>query len=154
MPIRPTKWDLVLEQRPIAMLDHLVGELGRLLAEELAVWPPGLEPADAREAQRLAGLLERHPTRPDPRVFDEAFTLAQRELAHEVDAIDDYFRNRRYLEVGLGPDDRELLLFLSRLVVEQLLALGEATEGRLDRRRLRAVLARARADSRTASPPE
>ena len=43
-------------------------------------------------------------------------------------------RNKRYLEHGLAPTDRLALLFLNRWLVEQMLGLGEATEGRVNRR--------------------
>ena len=43
-------------------------------------------------------------------------------------------RNRRYLEVGIVDAERPVLLLVSRWVLEQLLSLSEATEGRVDRR--------------------
>ncbi len=137
--MRPSKWDLVLERKPTPLVDHLVGELGTLFADELGRWPPAVEEL---EAATLATLLEAHPTRPERRAYEAAFTLARWELEHEVEAIDDYFRNHRYLEAGLDAAQRPLVLFLSRLVLEHLLALGEAS--RLKRPRLLEVLERTR----------
>jgi hypothetical protein len=78
--------------------------------------------------------------KPSPVEWREAFRLAQWDLSHELDAYDDYVRNQRWAEAGLAPDAKALLLFLSRYVTEQLLALGEATQGRIDRKKKLAVL--------------
>lgn len=136
-----SKWDLVLERRPRPVLDYLVDEVAQLFAAELERWPPAVE--DAAEGS-LASLLVTQPRRPDRRVYEAAFALARWDLEREVEAIDDYFRNQRYLGVGLAPGDRALLLFMSRLIVEHLLALQEATNGRLGRPRLIEVLDRTR----------
>ncbi|HZH02453.1 MAG TPA: hypothetical protein VEY30_01635, partial [Myxococcaceae bacterium] len=64
------------------------------------------------------------------------------ELARELDAYDEYFRNRRWEERGLPLDARTSLLFLSRWLVEQMLALGEATGGRVNRPTMKQCLER------------
>jgi hypothetical protein len=66
-------------------------------------------------------------------VYREALALARLELERELEAYDEYMRNQRYLERGLAPTDRPALLFLDRWIVEQMLALGEATGGRIKR---------------------
>ena len=48
----------------------------------------------------------------------------------------------RWVAVGLGPDERPMLLFLCRFMTEQALGLNEATEGRIDRPRMVRVLER------------
>jgi hypothetical protein len=45
-------------------------------------------------------------------------------------------RNRRYQEAGITDRERPLLLLVSRWVLEQLSALSDATEGRIDRHAL------------------
>ena len=45
----------------------------------------------------------------------------------------DYMRNRRYRESGITDRERPVLLFVSRWVLEQLLSLSDATDGRVDR---------------------
>ena len=75
-------------------------------------------------------------------MFREAFRLARWDLSREFEAFDDYIRNMRFVAAGLGPDSRPLLLFLSRFMTEQALGLNEATEGRIDRRRMLQVLER------------
>lgn len=141
--MRPSKWDLVLQRKPTPLIDHLVGELGALFADELAQWPPAIDEIDEATRVTLAGLIDTHPHRPGRPAYEVAFTLARWDLEHDVDAVDDYFRNHRYLEAGLAAADRPLVLFLSRLIAEHLLALGEAS--RLKRPRLLEVLARTRA---------
>ena len=66
-------------------------------------------------------------------MFREALRLARWDLEREHAAYDDYVRNRRYLERGLTEADRPALLFVSRWVLEQLLALADATGGRVKR---------------------
>ena len=66
-------------------------------------------------------------------MYAEAIRLASWDLSREFDAYDDYMRNNRYLERGVAPTDRTAMMFLSRWLVEQMLGLGEATEGRVTR---------------------
>jgi hypothetical protein len=80
----------------------------------------------------------------DLSVYAEAFRLTRLDLARDVDAYDDYFRNLRFVEAGLNRGDRPMLLFVSRFMTEQLLGLGESTEGKLNRTRLIDVLERTR----------
>ena len=139
--MRPSKWDLVLEQKPTPMVEHLMDELAKILAAEISRWPPAVETANAGE---LPEVFAARPDRPTELLYREAFTLAKWDLSCEHAAFDDYVRNRRYLAAGLTVSDKALLLSVSRLIVEQLLALGEATEGRLKRHQLLELLERTR----------
>jgi hypothetical protein len=143
--MQPSKWDLVLGTRPIPILDHLVGEVARLFARDLGTWPPPVESFDEATGAHLKALLEANPRRPDARLYGEAFRLARLDLSREIEALDDYWRNQRWLEAGLTAQDKPMLHFLSRFMVEQLLALSEATEGRINRSRMKDVLDRTRA---------
>lgn len=140
--MQPSKWDLVLHQKPVPLVDHLLEEVAKLFAKDLAAWPPHVEAFDPATGARLAALLADTPSQPDPRLYREAFRLTRFDLAREVDAYDDYVRNQRWLQAGLTPADRGMLLFLSRFMAEQLLGLLEATEGRVKRPRLLDVLDR------------
>jgi hypothetical protein len=150
--MQPSKWDLILERKPQPLAEHLVSELATLFADELGRWPPAVDELDASTARALEELLTRHPEAPPWPAYDESFTIAQWDLSHDAAAVDDYFRNHRYLDAGLAASDRGLVLFLSRLIVEQLLALSEATEGRLNRGRLLELLERTRAALLARSP--
>lgn len=134
----PSRWQHLLETKPIPVIDHLVGEVSKLFADSLRAWPVLVEDADPI----TAALLEAHPKRPDDQTFREAFRLARWDLAREFDAFDEYIRNMRFVAAGLAPDSKPLLLFLSRFMTEQALGLNEATEGRIDRRRMLQVLER------------
>lgn len=134
----PSRWEQLLERKPIPIIDHLVEEVSKLFAESLRTWP--LEVDDA-EPSTLA-LLEANPRRPDDALFREAFRLARWDLGREFEAFDDYIRNMRFVAAGLPPDSKSLLLFLSRFMTEQALGLNEATEGRIDRPRMLRVLER------------
>lgn len=134
----PSRWERLLESKPIPVLDHLIAEVAKLFAETLKAWP--LEVDDADPA--TLALLKAHPLRPENALFAEAFRLARWDLDREFDAFDDYVRNQRWLAVGLTAESRPLLLFLSRFLTEQALGVNEATEGRIDRRRMLSVLER------------
>jgi len=138
-----SRWDLVLERKPIPLLDHLVEEVARLLAADLAGWPPPVEDLDPSGGASFAPLLEPGFPRPDDRAFDEAFRLARWELEHDLEAYDDYMKHRRWEEHGLPAESRTVLLFLSRWLHEQLTGLAEATQNRVKRRHLGSILDRA-----------
>lgn len=137
----PSRWEHVLDLKPVPLVDHLVDEVAKLFAAELSRWP--LEVSDLSlgpESRAWAQFLL--PDAPKPSVLEwkEAFRLARWDLSRELEAYDQYMRNAQWTEVGLPQEARALLLFLSRYVLEQLLALGEATNGRIDRQKKLAVL--------------
>lgn len=140
--MQPTKWDLVLEQKPIPLLSHLMEEVAKLFANDLAGWPPKVDAFDPLTGPRVAELLTEYPLGPDPKLYREAFVLTRFDLGRELEAYDDYVRNQRWMATGLPAKDKPMLLFLSRFITEQLLGLAEATEGRLKRTHLLDVLSR------------
>jgi len=140
--MQPSRWDRLLDVKPVPILEHLMEEIARLFAKDLRTWPPPVDEFDEQTGQKLAALLHDNPRPPDDRLYGEAFALTRFDLAHESDAFDDYLRNQRWQEAGLTASDKPMLLFLSRFMSEQLLALGEATEGRLKRKHLLEVLSR------------
>ncbi|MCU0700222.1 MAG: hypothetical protein MUC96_27255 [Myxococcaceae bacterium] len=140
--MRPTRWELLLDQKPIPIIEHLLEEVARLFAADLARWPPQVTDFDAQTGVALERLLAEHPLRPDDRVYAEAFRLTRWDLARDFEAVDDYWRNQRHLEAGLTARDKPMILFLTRYVSEQLLALGEATQGRVNRARMLDALGR------------
>ncbi|GMU60283.1 MAG: hypothetical protein AMXMBFR34_20460 [Myxococcaceae bacterium] len=142
--MQPSKWDLVLGTRPVPILEHLVAELAKLFAADLAAWPPAVESFDDATGEKVRALLKAHPLRPDARLYGEAFRLTGFDLSRQLDALDDYWRNQRWQQAGLVASDKAMLQFLSRFMAEQLLALGEATDGRINRSRMIDVLDRTR----------
>lgn len=140
--MQPSKWDLILEQKPIPLLAHLMEEVAKLFAKDLAAWPPRVEDFDPVTGASLADLLKESPLPPDVRLYREAFVLTRFDLGREPEAYDDYLRNLRWMQTGLAAKDRPMLLFLSRFMAEQLLGLAEATDGRLKRPQLLDVLDR------------
>jgi hypothetical protein len=149
----PSRWDYLLETKPIPIMDQLLEEVARLLTKDLSQWPPPVEEIDLDTGGTFAPIFLEHPPRPSPAVYSEALRLSQWELAREFDAYDDYMRNKRYLERGLAPTDRLILLFLNRWLVEQMLGLGESTEGRVKRPMMRQILDKVEARLRQAQPP-
>lgn len=142
--MQPTKWDLILGQRPVPLVDHLLQEVAALFAQDLSVWPPVLSAVDPAQGSGLKELLEQSPMPPDVKLYAEAFRLTRLDLSRELEAYDDYLRNQRWLEAGLEVKDKAMLLFVSRFMAEQLLALGEATDGRVTRVKLLELLKRTR----------
>lgn len=140
--MQPSKWDLVLDQKPIPLLTHLLEEVAKIFAKDLAAWPPRVEDFDPQTGRKLADLLADSPLPPDPRLYREAFVLTRFDLSRSLEQSDDYLRNQRWMGTGLGAKDRGMLLFLSRFMAEQLLGLAEATEGRVTRPHLLDVLDR------------
>ncbi|HVE86233.1 MAG TPA: hypothetical protein VND93_25425, partial [Myxococcales bacterium] len=135
-----SRWERVLEQKPIPLLDHLVEEVARLLATDLLEWPPPIQDLDPISGAQFAPLLEPGAPRPDDRAYHEAFRLTRWELEHDLLAYDDYMKNRRWMEIGLPAESRPALLFLSRWLYEQLSGLAEATGNRVKRHHLQQVL--------------
>jgi hypothetical protein len=132
----PSKWDLVLDQKAVPLEEHLLSECAALFAKDLSQWPPAVE----SESPALTAMLQLQQKAPTPLLMREAFRLARWDLERELNAYDEYMRNRGWLERGLAPADKPMLLFFSRFIGEQLLALAEHTQGRLTRPALLRVL--------------
>ncbi|PTL78387.1 hypothetical protein [Vitiosangium sp. GDMCC 1.1324] len=143
-----SRWDYLFETKPVPLIDHLLEEVAKLLAKDLQQWPPPVQELDLEVGGQYATLFTEPPPRPVRAVYDEALRLSRWELSRELDAYDDYMRNKRYLERGLAPTDRLALLFLNRWIVDQMLGLGEATEGRVNRRLMLQCLDRLEARQR------
>lgn len=75
--MHPSKWDLVLQRKPTPLVDHLVGELGALFADELARWPPAIDEIDEATLAMLEELIDTYPHRPGRPAYEAAFTLAR-----------------------------------------------------------------------------
>ena len=95
--VQPSKWDLILEQKPIPLLRHLLTEAAKLSAADLAV---GLRMKTSIQtgAEWLTG-WRRH--RPDPRLYREAFLLTRFDLTG-AERSDDYLRNQRWMDRARG----------------------------------------------------
>jgi len=134
-----------LEQKPIPLIEHLLEEVAKLLANDLRLWPPPIEelaPLVSEDFQSIAGGERPQPPR---EAYRQSFQLARWELLREFAAYDDYIRNRRWTEQGLSPAHKSELLYLSRWMVEKLLLLQEQTQGRVNRDQLADCLGRAQA---------
>ena len=137
-----SRWTWVLDQKPRPVLEVLKDEVAKLLSGQLQRWPLPLEELDPAYAERHGTAFALEAPRPANGVYVQSFRLARWELERNVAAVDDYFRNLRFLEAGLAPADKPALLVLSRWLTEQALALAEATGGRVKRADLLDILAR------------
>lgn len=129
----PGRWEHLLDTKPVPIERYVLDELGKLFAKDLSQWPPQVEDWEGAAGLALQQVVQERPVWPGLPAFREAFRLARWDLDHEHEAYDDYVRHERWLEHGLSRTDKALLLFLSRLITEQLLAVSEATEGRINR---------------------
>lgn len=145
------RWDALLASKPVSLVDHLLEEVARVIARDLSQWPPPVGEWDPRTGAAFAPLFEPDAPLPHPAIYPEAQKLACLSLGRELDAYDAYLRNRRYQEAGLPERDRTALLFLVRWLEEQMLALAEATGGRIKRPALVQCLQRAEALRRQAA---
>ena len=130
------RWERILDQKPVPLVEHLLDEASRLLLADLGCWPLPVQEIDVRTGGGMAELLGPDAPPPSPAVYPAALRLVRWELGREHDAYDDYMRNRRYQQAGIPERERPLLLLVSRWVLEQLLALSEATGGRVNRQAL------------------
>ena len=148
-----SRWDYLFETKPVPMMDHFIEEVAKLLAKDLEQWPPPVQEIDLDTGGQFASLFTEPPPRPGLAVYDEALRLSRWELERELEAYDDYMRNKRYLERGCAPTDKPALLLLNRWVVDQMLGLGEATEGRVNRKLMLRCLERLETHRRRLRPP-
>lgn len=130
------RWERVLEKKPVSLQEHLLDEAAKLLLVELRQWPLAIEEVDEHTGAGIAEFLAPDAPRPSPAVLAAALKLARWDLDREHEAYDDFMRNRRYQETGITERDRPVLLFVSRWVLEQLMSLSDATDGRIDRHAL------------------
>jgi hypothetical protein len=137
-----SRWERLLEQKPVPVVQALLDEVAKRVAGELTRWPLPVEGVDMLTVGAAEAQLRADTPRPPDEVFIEAFKLAKWDLARETDALDEYLRNRRYLERDVAQEARPALLFITRWLVEQMLSLSEATEGRVKRKELTACLER------------
>ena len=128
------RWERILDQKPVALREHLLDEAAKLLLVELRQWPLPVEEIDEQTGAGLAELFAPDAPRPSPAVLAAALKLARWDLDRE----------------------RPVLLFVSRWVLEQLLSLSDATDGQVDRPDLLELVDRLerglRTSRRTAEP--
>lgn len=131
---RPSRWDFIYDLKPIELKQHFINEASKLLAKDLERWPLQIEAWESPAAEaRFRHLVEPDARRPDDRVYAAAFRLAKWEMEREFEAIDEFMRNERWREYGADEYGRDAMLLITRYLVEQLLAIIEATEGRIKR---------------------
>lgn len=140
----PAWWER-LDIRRVTIADQLMTEASKLLFDELGTWPPAVErvPVDrGGRPQEFADVLAPGSPVPPRAAYVEAIRLARWDLRRDFEAFDDYVRNRRWTEADLEDANKPQVLFLASYLTESLLALQEATEGRVKRADLVAALDR------------
>jgi hypothetical protein len=132
-----SRWDFIYDIKPVPIAAHVIEELSKLLAKDLDRWPPDVHAgATGADEARFRNLFEPGAKRPDDKVFRAAFKLARWELQREYEIIDDFMRNERWRAYTERGDGYDAMILLSRLLTEQMLAIIEATGGRIKRPQL------------------
>jgi hypothetical protein len=138
------RWDFLYEQKAVSLTEHLVDELAKLIAQDLAGWPLAIDSfATPEDAARFARLLAPDSPRPGASVYLAAFLLARLELEREYEQIDEFMRNERWRAFAAPGRSYHAMILISRYLTEQMLAVLERTEGRVNRARLVECLGRA-----------
>lgn len=127
------RWERILDSKPTTLVDHLMTEAAKTLWEELGSWPPPIEELELAGARAHGDVLSPGSPVPPRGAYREAIRLARWDLQREFEAFDDYVRNRRWTAAQLADGDKPAILFLASYLTESLLALREATGGRVKR---------------------
>jgi len=137
------RWDFLYETKAVTLTEHFVEEVSKIVAKDLSSWPPPVEEwTKPEDATRFGPLVAPGSPPPPPGVVAAAFKLARLELMREFEQIDDFMRHERWRD-GVAPGrEVDLMLFVSRYLTEQMLAIAEATEGRIKRPQLVDLLLR------------
>ena len=128
-----SRWDRLLDVRKVTLVDHLLTEAAKVVVKDLETWPPPVESMEPETREKFAAVFAPDQPAPPRAAILESFRLARWDLERNFEAYEDYVRNRRWTEHDLADEHRDVLLFVSRWLVEHLLSLGEATEGRIKR---------------------
>ena len=138
-----SRWDRLLDLKTLTLVDALMTEASKVMAETLlGDWPPAIEGLDEATGAEFASIFAKDSKRPPIAAFFEATKLARFDLQRDFEAFDDYVRNERWTEAGLGTEHKTAILFLTRWIVEEALSLGEATDGRVRRKDMVAAVDR------------
>jgi len=139
-----SRWDHLFALKPKPLTEVLLDEVAGLLSQELTDWPPTvLDWSSDADRRRFAPLFEPEAKPPGPATVHEAFRLARWEMQRDLLAIDSYMTGTQWRSAGVADSEFLALLFLHTWLVEQMLSLSEATEGRIKRTQLDQCLERA-----------
>lgn len=132
-----SRWDWLYDLKAVSLEEHLVGEIGKNLAGRLAHWPPEVWGwSSEADRGRFEPLVAPGSLPPSDAVFAQAFRLARWEMERDYEAIDDYMRRESWRGASLGPQNLDSLVFLYKYLTEEMLAVSDATEGRIGRKAL------------------
>jgi hypothetical protein len=117
----PYEWLYEREAQPLK--EFVLDEVAKVLAKAVEEFPPPIESWEREDLRvRFEPLLTTFAGRPPLSVVREALKLYRLELARDVEGIDEYMRNDRWLQAGLSEQERELAVFLWQFWTEQTLA--------------------------------
>jgi hypothetical protein len=129
------RYEPLLETKPISVEQALVDLLAKELCEMCRTFPPQDDAVDWHDEhlrRRVGGRLKELPT-PGPDLVDLVAQLIVWDLQHETEAIDHFFRNRRYGDVCPTQDHVDTLQILWRVGFDALLERKEETHHPLTR---------------------
>lgn len=128
------RWEWLEGLRPESPVEVAVKYMAKLVADELADWPPEVRAPEGQGPSRFAEVLGPGAARPQMVVFKEAIKRARWELERDFDAIDFYERNHHLARQCPEPKDQLAAEFSRHYILEAFYTLIERTESRVKRK--------------------
>jgi hypothetical protein len=138
----PSRWDWLYELKARPIGDYLLDRLAEELERDLKEFPPAVDEWQSEEERRRTQPILDAGKRPSEMAIRTAIWLAQADLRHEVEAVDQFMRAGGIDERLGDSDDRQLCRFLWQYLEDKVLAFAEATQSRFRRVELADALAR------------
>jgi hypothetical protein len=129
-----------LKARPIG--DYLLDRLAEELERDLREFPPAVDEWHREEDRLRTEPILASGKVPSEMAIRTAIWLAQADLRHEVEAVDQFMRSGGIDERLGDADDRQLCRFVWQYLEDKVLAFAEATQSRFRRAELADALAR------------
>jgi hypothetical protein len=127
------RWEWLEGLKPESAISVAVKYMARLIAEELAGWPPAVEITAEQVESRYADLLAPGAPRPSLTAYREAIKRARMELSRDFEAIDHYERNHLLAKACPATRDQLGSEFIQHYILESFFTLMEKTEYRVKR---------------------
>jgi hypothetical protein len=137
-----SRWDWMydLKARPIG--DYLIDRLAEELERDVREFPPTIDEWHSEEERLRTEPILASGKIPSEMAIRTAIWLAQADLRHEVEAVDQFMRSGGIDERLGDAEDRQLCRFLWQYLEDKVLAFAEATQSRFRRAELADALAR------------
>lgn len=128
-----SKYDWIEDLRPETPIVVAVREMGKVVVDALASWPPEVAWTDASFKRRYGSLFDNGAPRPAWAAFDEAVKRLKMEFDRDYEALDFYARNHHLQQACPLASDQLASDFVFFYVSEAYLVLIERTHQQVRR---------------------